>query len=643
MIYHCLVLALVLPLSFAHAQSWVMDQILTGSTQTLDENNINYNPEQLEQIYHRKINLNTAKAEDFAGIPGLYQEAIQAILKHREVHGDFLSIFELQSIEVLYPILSQLIPFVYVNSPDISSFSEHPYSQELNLRVHQTLEHQYAYRSPQDSSVYLGSPQQVALRYKYQGHKLSVGFNAEKDAGEMFTKQGFDFYSGHLLYRGEGFLKQIVVGDYHVEFGQGLGIWTSFASTNPQDPFMSKKNPRGIVPYTSLSESGFMRGTALSLGHKILTATVFASSKKEDAKVDSVSGTFTPISNGYHRSLKELQYKHLIDNNIVGFMLTTRLHNLICSGLSTFQQYRTQFTDTTTMLFALSYHWTHKNMIFFGEGAYNDNYKGFAHVHGLLLSLHKTANLALVYRHYSNVFMPIYSAADGNSSGTNEQGLRLNFEYTINKKVRILFSQNISGDVWLKNRTLKPQQQDYLSLQFIHQWSKKSACYLKYKTNRSDDIQQEGNRKINTSTRQYQIQIHLENNEHKYIQTETRFSYAHNINSKSSAYLMYQDFRVAFHRRISLTSRLAVFDVQNGDLNLYAYESGVAYGSGTYLYNHRGLRGMLFVNIHLFKSMKMQIKWAQTRYTDINTIGSDGDLILGNRKTDLNLALQYRF
>lgn len=58
------------------------------------------------------------------------------------------------------------------------------------------------------------------------GKKVYAGIVAEKDSGEPFgalhNKQGYDYYSFYLLLHDIGILKTGIVGNYRLNFGQGL-------------------------------------------------------------------------------------------------------------------------------------------------------------------------------------------------------------------------------------------------------------------------------------------------------------------------------------------------------------------------------------------------------------------------------------
>jgi hypothetical protein len=92
----------------------------------------------------------------------------------------------------------------------------------LLLRISQTLEEKKGFSPPTKTSIvrYADSPVKSLLRYKYANPKnLSIGFTIEKDEGE---NNWTDFTSFHVQIQNKGILKNLIVGDYQLQMGQGL-------------------------------------------------------------------------------------------------------------------------------------------------------------------------------------------------------------------------------------------------------------------------------------------------------------------------------------------------------------------------------------------------------------------------------------
>src|SRR5690606_28638241 len=83
-------------------------------------------------------------------------------------------------------------------------------------------------------SHYLGSPDRLFVRYRYRmGRDFQLSINMKKDPGEQFfsgaQRYGFDFYSASLLLKNQGKIRSLVLGDYALQFGQGLAMWNGLA------------------------------------------------------------------------------------------------------------------------------------------------------------------------------------------------------------------------------------------------------------------------------------------------------------------------------------------------------------------------------------------------------------------------------
>src|SRR5690606_34630836 len=108
--------------------------------------------------------------------------------------------------------------------------------QEWILRYGRILENQQGYLVRDTGrSRYLGSPDRLLLRYRYDLlPDLRIGINMEKDPVEQFfsgaQRYGFDFYSGNIQLRNQRYFSNMVIGDYVLQFGQGLSMWAGYAT-----------------------------------------------------------------------------------------------------------------------------------------------------------------------------------------------------------------------------------------------------------------------------------------------------------------------------------------------------------------------------------------------------------------------------
>jgi hypothetical protein len=236
--------------------------------------------ERLNDFSEHPINLNNTDEETLKSLFLLTDLQISNLLLHRQLFGDFISIYELQSLEYLDLATIQLIlPFVkvddkldnlHVSLKEIIRFG----TFEILSRYQRTIESKKGYATVPDTiknqsnNYYYGSADHLYNRFKFSYRtNLSVGLTMEKDPGEQVVfnqqKNGFDFYSFHAFYKGGKYIKSIALGDYQVQIGQGLNLWTGYAFGKTADVTNVKKTASSIRPYSSVDEVRFLRGAAV--------------------------------------------------------------------------------------------------------------------------------------------------------------------------------------------------------------------------------------------------------------------------------------------------------------------------------------------------------------------------------------------
>ncbi len=94
---------------------------------------------------------------------------------------------------------------------------------------------------------------------------------------------------------------------------------------------------------------------------------------------------------------------------------------------------------------------------------------------------------------------------------------------------------------------------------------------------------------------------------------------------------------------MTLSARLAIFDIDDYNSRIYAYEDNLPYTFSVPLYQNSGTRFYFMVKYQVNKKVKLFARYSKTQYQNINTIGSGLEQINGNSLSDLNLQLQVSF
>ncbi len=168
---------------------------------------------------------------------------------------------------------------------------------------------------------FLGLPWSNTLRYRVQSRESwRAGLTFDHDIGEPFAAYRnlpFDHTSFFIEKHNSSAQRQIILGDYHVQFAQGLLVGHRFGSFIQPYFIDLPRHLTRITPNTSTDEAHYLRGAAWQqqTGHWQWTA--FASYRAldasfEDGEVKSV------YENGYHRNRLELSHRSTLGHYQLG-------------------------------------------------------------------------------------------------------------------------------------------------------------------------------------------------------------------------------------------------------------------------------------------------------------------------------------
>ncbi|MGZ3882532.1 MAG: hypothetical protein ACXVBF_14380, partial [Flavisolibacter sp.] len=237
---------------------------------------------------------------------------VNNLIRYRSLLGNLISIFELQSIPGWSLVtINRVLPYIAVSNPQSSKQSFlprfHNGDNSLLFRISRVLEKSKGYDTSLNSH-YLGDRNHLAFRYRYQYKDLLYfGITADKDAGEQFFRgaqsKGFDFYSFHFFARRVGWVKSLAIGDYTVNFGQGLIQWQGLAFGKSAEAVSIKRQSPALSPYRSAGEFYFNRGVAVTIQKGRLQSTLFGSYKKISGNIISdTTEWFSSLgTSGYYR------------------------------------------------------------------------------------------------------------------------------------------------------------------------------------------------------------------------------------------------------------------------------------------------------------------------------------------------------
>jgi Helix-hairpin-helix motif len=658
----------------------IMERLIENAESTIDYTDIQ---DQLTFYINHKLNINTATRLDFQKLIFLEESSIDAIINHRLQFGNYLTVYELQSIETIDERTLYLLSY-FIKIEDDFTQNKMSFLKMISLGKNVVTgmhENEFEQRAGYDKSItqqgkeyYLGSPYKYVLRYRFNlTNHLSFGLTGKKDMGEQFfqgaQKYGFDFYSFHFELQNQFHFKTIAIGDYQANFGQGLTFGSGLSARKSAYVMNTRRNFENVRAYHSLNENEFLRGTAFLYQFKHFQLTGIFSCKnistnyREADSLSSLSGdNFSSIElSGLHRTATEIlnkdnvlqiiyggHLKYVGANYDIGFTaVNTFYYHTFIPGNKPYQLYN--FSGKQLSNIGVDYNFYLRNINFFGELSYSSNI-AFAGISGVSIPLHQTFDVLFLYRNYAKNYQTTFNNPFGeNNDGRNEEG----FYTAISFKPNSLWALNSYFDIyrspWLRYMIDAPSHgYDFLSeLQFIP--TKYSQFYIRYKYEIKNINSPTGNETANFLIDAYRKVIRLNTN-YKISSSLAGVSrlevveYNNPIIGTKNGTLIFQDFIYTTElKELSLSGRIALFSVEDYNARIYATESDVLNQYSVPLFQNSGVRYYLTVHYRFTKKVDAWIKYSQTTYNNVTTIGTGLQQINGNVLSDLRLQLRWSF
>lgn len=666
----CLLL-MVLPLSKVFAQADIdpdIAQILNYLESNLQEtSNFEELIDRLTQYKARPLNMNKASEVELQELWVLSPIQIASLQAHILANGPIIDVLELQSIDHFdTQTIRLLLPFVRLGF-------ENPFSgkklssifsgnHDLIIRYQQDLQKEQGYL-PIDSAQnrFLGGPEHVLLRYRYTyGKYMQWAFQAEKDPGEsFFSKQqdlGFDFVSGHVELKQVGPFKKVILGDYNLQFGEGLALWSGVGFGKSSLLSSIAKQEIGLRAYSSVNEGFFFRGLATQIMVKRLQIIPFYSNRNLDASIQDSAGISSVNLSGLHRTTSELAYKKTLNQEVFGSALSYKIRGISVgitgfhtqfnrnfqSGQDPYNQFK--FSGKSITNFSTNYHFTLANTYYFGEIAKASTGK-LAYLAGLLSSLSSTVNLGLLYRNYPVSYHSFYNAAVAESStSTNEKGFYTGLAVKFHPKWEWSFYTDVFSFPWLGFGVNAPSNGSELLSQITYKPTKTSQLQLFYqRTQKTENM--------------VAADAHIPYTQ-PYVQEKFRFDLRYPLTPNFSVHHRAEMIRVGQEKgfvllhdlvyqplqsKFSGNMRMAVFNVSDYDARIYAFQNDVLYSYSIEAYQNRGLQFYINTRYTLRKGIDVWLRYESKRYTNLSSVGSGLTAIDGNHQSEVKIQIRYQF
>ena len=557
-------------------EQMIEDQAYSDDTRE-DEDDL----QQLQQYRHRPLDLNKAGRDELSLIAFLSGQQIEQFLMYRSLLGPLHHVLELQAVPGWDAgLVRRILPFVQVRQ---------------DLRLGEMLReqlgksgHTFLFRTSSGRSPAL------LLRYRMRSPMLETGLTIEKDKGEKLFQpgKGISFVSGNMAYRGPDLLRQLIVGDFLVNMGQGLLLWQGRAFRKSGSAVMVKRQLPVFQPYRSHDENRFMRGMAVSFGRGKIGADVFISRNLQDANTRTDSPGRSVVTSllytGVHRTAAELADKNSLIVLSTGGSLrytSSRLKlalNAVSHGFSIARQkgdepYQIHEWEGRSLTgIGLSYHYTVRNMHWFGESSAGG--KGNALLQGLMFAADRKLDLAVLWRSVGPGHRSFGSSAFMESSTVNnEDGVYLGLCWRLSGTMTLEMYSDHFRSRWLRYRVGRPSYGNDHLAQLIWQPDKRSRIMLRWKqeTKMEDHPSSSVFSQVDPVTRQT-FRFHAEHQVSRGVEWRARLEWVTRTGQT------FPEHGFAFYTDLFLKPKQAAF---SGNLRLMGFQTD-SYNTRVYAYEH---------------------------------------------------------
>lgn len=633
----------------------------------LIEPDIETNSEELVEIFEdlirNPIDINSADAFELLKLPNMDSQSAQKIIEHRNKFGYYFSPNELFSIRELdKQLIESIIPFVKTSRPkddaenneEVTIGTESIFTKsKLTLRNRVTNDLQN--RDGFITGKYQGSKLKSYNRFLYNFDKnYQAGVLVEKDPGELSYT---DFTSFHLQVKEIGILKNFVAGDYLLEYGQGLALWSPFGFSKGADAvYPVKKKARFLRPYTSAAEYRFFRGASARIVIDDFNLTAFYSGNTFDATIDPITGNITSVGQtGFHRFESELSKKNSAHEKLIGGVLDYKLNNKFNVGMIYYNaSFNKNFQSNSLYsiegesfnYYSLYYDFNFSKINIFGEASYDGN--SVASINGVQFSANRELIFTSAVRSYPRNYINLYGFGFSEKSGSinNEVGIYSGFKWVIPIGVLNLYYDIFKFPYRTNQNSLSSEGNDLL-VDFVSVPLPNFEVRLRYKYENKEVTELIGfDEEIVRRLKQI-ARTELIYNVSRFLRLKTRIEYNHyfikDAGLKENGFLVFQDVRYVPQKNINLYGRIIFFQTDSFNSAVYEYENDLLGVMPNLAMYGKGVRWYLIIKYKPLNFLTLSTKYSETYKPDVTSLSSGDNEIIGNVDNRISFQIDMSF
>ena len=623
--------------------------------------------EELAAMRENPVDLNRAREADLERIPGFSQILVQEIVERRN-EKPFKSTRELLTLSGMNrDLFVRIRDFVMVGDPSRAQLVNGSIRQRSKRSVEETRDFKSGAFDGNIFQLY----ERINIVYLPEiGHlpsEVRAGLVFEKDPGERSLS---DHRVGFVEFRNVPLIRQAVLGNYQLAYGQGLVLWGSSALGKSNEAVDAvRKKGRGARAYTYATENQAFQGIALTpasggdgfLSHVELTG--FYSYTHRDASFNQ-DGTVNGLqTDGLHRNALERSRENYLLETLGGANVEFRTSRGSVGATFYAQQFDRYFVinDSVRNRFdfrggrhavgGIHFEWGVEEWASFGEFAVDRRSQK-----ALLTGIYRDSrnfDFIVVYRQYDRDYQNLHAFGFGEQNGKtqNERGLYTGIKW---KPVRgrVIQSyydlyrfpwrsfdvpQSVSGDDFMIQWSEDLTRRNNLTFVFKNE-RKDQAVHTTDEFDRDVTVVEQGTTRRLRSQWTYLPLSMLRLR----TRVENSWSSIQQISDRLHGLLLFEDFRCVPTPDLTVQARITYFDSDPGIL-LYEYENDVEGVFSNAVFSGRGRRWYIMAGYKLNRHLRVAMKYWEMVKDGVENIGSGGDTIHGNRSREITVSMDASF
>ncbi len=615
----------------------------------------------LADLEQNPININTATRDDLAQIPFLTDREIEAICAYIHVHGAMKTTGELAMTGIIGRDKCRLLPFfLYAGEqekklfPDLGTIlSKGRHSVIATAKVPL-----YSRRGDRDG--YLGYKYRHDVRYSFNfSDRVKAGIVGAQDAGEPFfagrNRMGYDYYSFYLMIRKMGCLKALAVGRYRIGLGMGLVVNGNFSLGKTSALASLGRMDNVIRVHSSRSDGNYLQGAAATVEvANGLDLTAFVSYRDIDATLNSDKETVsTIVKTGYHRTQTEMDKKNNTSQTLFGGNIHYFKSGFHAGATAVYTSLDRELKPKTSQIYrrhyaagrrfwnvSAEYGYTGHRLSVRGETA-TGGCHAVATANTVSFGVLPELDIMLLQRFYSFRYYSLFSRGFSEGGAVqNESGVYAGADWRPVSRLHVTAYVDFARFAWPKYRASDTSQasDNFVSATYTAgSWTFSSRYRLKIRQYDNE----EKTSIINKTEHRMRASVRYEGAQWS-MRTQADFV-SSSYKKSSRGWMISHDVKCSPVRWLMVDASASIFDTDDYDSRVYAYEHGMLYSVYFPAFYGRGIRYALFANADISRLLTVSAKLGTTDYFDRDHIGSGMQQTDRSSVTDVEVQARIKF